>query len=85
MPRYHFHSTDGTRDFDGEGLVLPDDAAAQHMATAFAGEVLKNEPDVIWDRGPFRVEVTDGAGLLLWTVVTLAVIPPQPKPLLLSD
>lgn len=78
MPRYHFHSADGSRDPDPEGTELPDDAAAQLAAVQFAGEVLRDDPDKLWQAGQWRVEVTDDAGVLLWTVITLAIDAPKP-------
>lgn len=68
MPRYHFHSADGARERDRDGIVLPDDAAARTEAVRFAGEVLRDAPESLWNRGQWRVEVTDGDDALLFTV-----------------
>ena len=78
MPRYHFHCADGHREPDLEGTELADDEAAQHTAIAFAGEVLKYDPKDLWQKGQWRVEVTDAQGALLFTVITLAVDAPKP-------
>ena len=78
MPRYHFHCADGHREPDLEGTELADDEAAQHTAIAFAGEVLKHDPKDLWQKGQWRVEVTDAQGALLFTVITLAVDASKP-------
>ena len=78
MPLYHFHCADRSRQPDAEGTELPDDRAAQQMAVEFAGEVLKGDPQLLWRKGQWRVEVTDDANVLLFTVITLAVDAPRP-------
>lgn len=75
---YHFHSADGGRDLDALGIDLPDDAQARRQAVAYAGEVLRHDPDKLWDQGHWRVEVTNEDGRLLFTVITLAVDAPPP-------
>ena len=79
MPRYHFHCADKSRETDTEGTELANDRAAQLMAVAFAGEVLRGSPAELWDNGPWRVEVTDSNNVLLFTVLSLAVDAPRPK------
>lgn len=78
MPRYHFGSVDGQREADPEGTELADDRAAQSVAIQYAGEVLQSEPDLLWNKGQWRVEVTNDDGVLLFTVITLAIDAPQP-------
>ena len=79
MPIYHFHCVDGSRQLDMQGTELADDRAAQHMAVEFAGEVLRGDPHLVWQSGHWRVEVTDAADVLLFTVITLAVEAPRPR------
>ena len=78
MPIYHFGSVDGRREADDEGTELENDGAAQIMALRYAGEVLQSDPDMLWKNGQWRVEVTDGDGVLLFTVITLAIDAPKP-------
>jgi hypothetical protein len=78
MPIYHFHSVDGSRDPDPDGVELENDTTAQHVAMQFAGEVLKSEPEQIWSNGQWRVEVTDDDNILLFTIITIAVDAPHP-------
>ena len=76
MPHFYFHTADGGRDLDRQGMDLADQGAARKEAIRFAGAVINHEPDVLWDGRDFRVEVTDEAGNLLFTVITLAVDAP---------
>lgn len=78
MPRYHFHCADGSRQYDPEGTVLASDETARQEAIKFAGSVLKDDPDGIWQAGQWRVEVTDDDDALLFTVITLVVDAPKP-------
>lgn len=76
MARYFFHTVDGGRDRDPEGIELPGLEAARNAAIRYAGDVLSDSPDVIWDGKGFRVEVTDEREQLLLTVITFAVDAP---------
>jgi len=78
MPRYHFHCADGSREPDVDGIELANDEAAQQEAVALAGQILKDDPKLIWNKGQWRVEVTDDSNMLLFTVVTLAMDAPRP-------
>lgn len=80
MPRYFFHAADGRRDRDSTGVELADHASARAEAIRFAGAVLTDEPEVLWEGGPFRIEVTDAAQHLLFTVVTLTIDAPIAEP-----
>jgi hypothetical protein len=76
MPRYFFSTANGERDIDKDGMELADPTAARIAAIRHAGAIMENEPEVLWDGGDFRVEVTDDCGLLLFTIITLAVDAP---------
>lgn len=73
MARYFFHTVDGGTHRDHDGIELESPAAARVAAIRYAGDILSNEPDVVWDGRDFRVFVTDEAGALLFTIVTLSV------------
>ena len=76
MPRYFFnHAGDGYPP-DDEGLDLPDLGAARIEATCFAAERLRDRPQYAWDDMDFRIEVTDGDGLLLFTILVLGIDAP---------
>jgi hypothetical protein len=76
MPRYFFATADGERHQDTEGTELPGLSAARVAAIKYAGAIMEDEPSVLWDGRDFRVEVTDERGLLLFTIITLAVNAP---------
>lgn len=77
MPRYFFATADGTREPDDVGTELPNLATARVEAIKYAGEVLSDHPEIIWDGEDFRVEVSDEDGLMLFTVITMAMSSPS--------
>lgn len=76
MPRYHFHLRDGQYTPDTEGSELPDTRSAQREAVKLAGAMLQEHADKFWTGEDWRLEVTDGAGLVLFTLQFLAVVWP---------
>lgn len=76
MPRYFFHTTDGTRDRDTDGTDCVHDGAARQHAIMYIGALMNSEPQVLSTGCDFRVEVTDQFGRLLFTVIALAVDAP---------
>lgn len=85
MPRYFFHSANGERDLDQEGVDLPNGAAAQLAAVQYAGEMLRFQPQELWNMGHWRVEVTDTNRRLLFTIITIAVDTPASLPSAAND
>lgn len=77
MPRYFFNTADGHRDCDEEGVELPNGNAARAEAIRYAGAVMNNHPDVLWDGRDFRVEVVNEDKQLVCTVITVAVDTPE--------
>jgi hypothetical protein len=73
MPRYFFHTANGSVELDPDGTDLPDDGAARVHAIKFAGDVMHHEPDVLWDGSEFRVRVTDQKQQLLFTIEMKAI------------
>ena len=67
--QYFFHTTNGKRATDAEGLDLPDASAAQTAAIKLAGELLKAAPDLLSASANLKVEVTDAKGIALFTVL----------------
>lgn len=59
MPRYFFSTANGHRIKDDEGDVLPDDAAARHMAINILSEVLPSQREQLGDGGRYSVIVAD--------------------------
>lgn len=79
MPRYHFHTADGRKCSDDEGVELAGDGDAKQQAVKFAGQMVGDNPDELWRDGQFRIEVTNDDNALLWTIITLAVEAPRPR------
>jgi hypothetical protein len=73
VPRYFFHTVDGSRDRDTVGTEFPDHAAARKAGIRVAGELLNEDPDRLWDGQEFRVEVTNRDNTLLFTIILRAV------------
>ncbi len=72
MPRYFFHTADGSRNRDTEGTELLNHDVARVQAIKYAGALLTDEPDVLRGSRDFRIEVTDNTDILLFTVIMLA-------------
>jgi hypothetical protein len=73
LPRFFFHTADGSRQRDTHGIELASEAVARREAVRVAGSLLNDEPDLLWDGREFRVEVTDQSGRLVLTVVTFSL------------
>jgi hypothetical protein len=73
MARYFFNTRDGGIDRDDHGQELASPNEARTAAVRFAGEVLRDDPSLVWQGRDFRVEVTDAEGLVLFTLITLGV------------
>jgi hypothetical protein len=73
MPRYYFHWENGHILHDGNGLELPDLAAAQHEALETSIDLIKGRVALttLWNGTPWRMWVTDkpnGDGKTLFTL-----------------
>jgi hypothetical protein len=73
MPRYFFHTVDGTHDIDHLGHELVDDAAARREAVRYASALLADNPAMPLEDDALRINVTDEAGHLSCSVIILAV------------
>jgi hypothetical protein len=72
MPRYFFHVHDSVSIFDDEGTDLPDLDAARVEAVRLSGEMLRDHAKQFWNGEEWKLEITDEAGLLLFTLVFVA-------------
>jgi hypothetical protein len=73
MPRYFFHRLDGSAEIDTEGTELKDIHAARREAIVYAGESLKDQPELVWHDNDLRVEVSDASRMVLFTIVIKAI------------
>jgi hypothetical protein len=67
VPRFFFHIHDGNASLDREGTELPDLQSARVQAIETAGDILHESPH-LWAGDPWRMEVTDEGGHLLFTL-----------------
>lgn len=68
MARYFFHTENGDRHTDENGLELPDLAAVRREAIKSLSEMIKNRGERFWERNSFRLIVTDEKGLILYVL-----------------
>ncbi|MDO9369473.1 MAG: hypothetical protein Q7T68_12970 [Sphingopyxis sp.] len=73
MPRYFFHTCDGTQDIDRLGHDLPDDDAARREAIRYGAGLLSDDPDLVIRDDQLRIHVTREDGRLSCTILVLAV------------
>lgn len=65
MPRYHFHIHDERPDPDKAGYELPNLRSARVEALRLAGEMIREAADRRGMGKEWRLDVTDGDGLML--------------------
>ena len=68
MPRYYFDVENHGSHHDTEGNEMADAEAARTAAVVFAGEYLRDNPDLVWDGRRFSVHVRDESGTVLLDV-----------------
>ncbi|WP_426959566.1 DUF6894 family protein [Muricoccus radiodurans] len=78
MPRYFFHVHDGQASPDLEGTELPDLEAARRQAVDTAGLTLRESQARPREGLPWRMEVADGSGAILF-VLHVSIQPPPPR------
>jgi hypothetical protein len=80
MPRYHFHSSDGTVVRDEQGEELPDITAAQDVALSVLSEVLPTKRNTFWDSRRFSINVKDETGRLVLVLSATATVDLMGRP-----
>ncbi|WP_326522737.1 DUF6894 family protein [Sphingomonas sp.] len=73
MPRYYFDLSDHEQSTDRTGVEFRDADMARKHAVVFAGEYLRDHPELIWDGKEIRVIVRNEDDLVVFTVITLSV------------
>jgi hypothetical protein len=73
MGQYYFNIDGRSRETDHTGLNLPGLHQVRCAAIAYAGALLKDEPDLVWDDQEFKVDVTDQGGNGVLAVYVRAV------------
>ena len=68
MPRYFFHTVDGGRSPDREGVELPDPMTARVEAVKLAGAIIADEPRLLANGSEFALQVSDETKQPLFTL-----------------
>lgn len=76
MARYFFHTHNGGRRLDGEGVDMPTGRAAQLEATRLLGELLAQKPEDFWRSQALTITVTDAGGRVEFELAASVVIRP---------
>lgn len=76
MARYFFNQYSGEFKPDDLGLELPSLDQARIEAVRYAGEELRDHPTLVWHGEDFRVEVTDAAQEVLFTIIVVGIDAP---------
>lgn len=79
MPHYFFHRLDGGFDIDREGAELKDAREARLEAILYAAGTVRDHPEMVWDGGEMRIEVTDDDGRVVSTVVVMSIDAQTPE------
>ncbi len=66
MPRYYYNIHDGRSIIDTDVLDLADSAQARRMAVRLIGQFFGEEAELVARGEEWRMEVTDGQGLILF-------------------
>ena len=76
MPRYYYHVHDGRDHADSYGTELADLGAARREAARFAGALLAEESEDLWNAEHCTVRVTDDKQLTLFQLTFFATAAP---------
>jgi len=68
MSLYYFNVHDGQDFVDDQGTDFPDLAAARSSAVVLAADLLKETASTFWDGEEWSMDVSDGDGLILFTL-----------------
>lgn len=73
-----FNLAGAIHDPDNDGVELSSMGAARREAARHIGQLIYDDPDVVWGGEEVRVEVTDVRRSVLFTIVVLGVDGPPP-------
>lgn len=71
--RYFFNVAGVVHEPDDKGLELASLSEARIEAVKFAGEYLRDRPELVWLGEEFRIEVTDENRRVLFTFIAVGV------------
>ena len=73
MPRYFFDLAGHENSIDKDGLELKNNDVARVQGVAFAGEYLRDHPELIWDGHEIRIHVLNEKREPMFVVVCLSI------------
>ncbi|MFC7537505.1 DUF6894 family protein [Sphingomonas sp. GCM10030256] len=73
MARYFFNIVEDGHKVDVIGADYPDAQMARMEAVRFVGQVLKEEPERVWNGAEIRIEATDVWDTVLFTILIAGV------------
>ncbi len=76
MPRYFFNIDDGRSARDLDGTELKDLVTAKCEGVKLAGRKICDDAGSFWDRQEWGLTVTDGEGLILFSLAFIGVEAP---------
>jgi hypothetical protein len=76
MPRYFFDIRDGTYIPDETGTELPGLDAARREAVSLSAGLLRDSAVTFWNGDEWKIEVKDDTGLILFSLMFVAVDAP---------
>ncbi len=74
--RCFFNLAGAVYDPDNQGVEMATLLDARREAVRFIADYVREKPDLVWGGEELRVEVTDAAQLVLFTVIVLGVDSP---------
>lgn len=78
MPRYFFHTHDGTPSIDTEGIDLGGADEARGEAVRIGYETLLKRGPRFWESGKWILRVSDEHGEIICTMTFAGEVPAQP-------
>lgn len=82
MPHFYFNVHDGHDIPDEDGQELPNVDAAKVQAVIVAADMLRDHAHAFWRDGEWRLDVTDEAGTVLFSLTMIgADAPPAEAPI----
>ena len=75
MPKYFFH-VEGDPWPDTDGVEIATLAEAKCQAVQFAGNLICDRASDFWDRGDWKLTVSDGKGLTLFCLIFVGIEAP---------
>lgn len=76
MPRYYFHTANGTEQRDEAGAELPNPAEAKRMAVTMFGDIVSSSADAILTDRHMHLCLSDENGLTMMELTLVAAMAP---------